>query len=102
MRTVEKVDVCKKYFPFPTESPTSEKKIGADTLVSSFRMYCYCTKKSNLSVKNGHIHEKKSRKRIGVLCGSNYISLQHFFFVNPIYYPRTTLAVPPSSNSDPG
>ena len=25
-----------------------------------------------------------------------------FFFFHPIYYPRTTLALPPSSNSDPG
>ena len=30
------------------------------------------------------------------------VTLQHFFFFHPIYYPRTTLALPPSSNSDPG
>ena len=36
MRIAKKVDVY--YFSFPTESPTSEKKIGVDTPVSSFRM----------------------------------------------------------------
>ena len=37
------------------------------------------------------------------VCGS-HIPLQHFFFLHPLYYPRTTLALPPSinSNSDPG
>ena len=39
----------------------------------------------------------------GAVCGSNNIPLQHFFFLHPtVYYPRTTLALPPSSNSDPG
>ena len=26
----------------------------------------------------------------------------HFFFLHPVYFPRTTLALPPSSTSDPG
>ena len=30
------------------------------------------------------------------------IYLCNIFFLHPIYYPRTNLALPPSSNSDPG
>ena len=31
-----------------------------------------------------------------------YIPWYICFFFHPLYYPRTTLALPPSSNSDPG
>ena len=35
-------------------------------------------------------------------CSRNVQHVIFFFFSHPMYYPRTTLALPPSSSSDPG
>ena len=47
-------------FSFPTESPTSEKKIRADTLVSSFRMYYCCTKNESSVNTRMDTYKKKN------------------------------------------
>ena len=49
-------------------------------------------------------NEKIPEKDRGAVCGSNNIqsTFATFFFLHLMYYPRTTLALPPSSNSDPG
>ena len=98
---------CLVFFRFRLKS-NFRKKIGADTLVSSFRMHYYCIKNKQfvkifclVNTKEWTNTKEISRKRIVVLCvGAIYLC--NNFFPHPICYPRTTLALLPSSNSDPG
>ena len=66
-----------------------KKKIGADTLAYSFRMYYYCTKISNMSIVFAwreewtHTNKKIPEKDRGVVCRGNNIPSQLFFFFIP-------------------
>ena len=50
----------------------------------------------------GGVDTLRSITRATCYCLQPFIQLLFILFLHPSYYPRTTLALPPSSNSDPG